>query len=371
MQTQQNMHGQIQTQVKASKDDSLRHLNALYCIQNSCVLLHILDFETGYSEKYIPLSDVSVPLENIYKNNYMLFAYTALRNNRKTVIYVEEVTFYTIQKLYTDNRISSCLVLNEQKIQTKTINVSAINNNYYAYLYASKKNHIFLIKEERFYRAVSETEFKALYNIRKTRIEKEPMYKQKIKKFKNKGKSANCRKKLLALCIFIAACILSVSFYSIGYNARLTNEKQQATEDKIVNPTIAPYPTLHAKAPPKHGWCFLTNSSAEPNFKIETTFSESNKYYYVKIVDTKTKMQKQAVFIYAGKSVNVYVPYGTYLVRWVSGNNWYGFDNLFGTNKAQQAEGSFTFNNDSGWSITLYPVRDGNLQIEELDIDSF
>ena len=60
------------------------------------------------------------------------------------------------------------------------------------------------------------------------------------------------------------------------------------------------------------------------------------------------------------------VPFGTYVVKYASGQKWYGYKHLFGPNTAyNKADSTFAFrregNQIKGFSITLYAVEGGNL----------
>ena len=91
----------------------------------------------------------------------------------------------------------------------------------------------------------------------------------------------------------------------------------------------------------------------------------------MKVVDAETDETIQTIFIHSGQTASMYVPNGTYKIRWTSGKTWYGYDHLFNNRYAQEADDLFTFSDTEGWEITLYPVTNGNLETSSIDIDTF
>ena len=70
------------------------------------------------------------------------------------------------------------------------------------------------------------------------------------------------------------------------------------------------------------------------------------------------------------------VPVGTFVVKYAAGDKWYGHWHLFGpTTSYTKAEGTFSFryNGDqlSGYTITLYKVRSGNLRTSRIRPNEF
>jgi hypothetical protein len=107
--------------------------------------------------------------------------------------------------------------------------------------------------------------------------------------------------------------------------------------------------------------------------EIKTSYGES---YYVKIADANTGIDVLAVFVRGGHTVNLKVPLGTYVVKYAAGDKWYGFDHLFGPSTGyNKTSETFTFRYNgsqiSGYSITLYKVRNGNLQTRAISPNDF
>lgn len=117
---------------------------------------------------------------------------------------------------------------------------------------------------------------------------------------------------------------------------------------------------------------FTTRQAIAP-FEIKSSYGG---HYLVKLVDSYTKNPIMTVFVHGGMTANVDVPLGTYEVRYASGELWYGYEHLFGPDTAySKADQSFYFRNDgsqvSGYTITLYKVRNGNLQTSKIRKEQF
>lgn len=75
------------------------------------------------------------------------------------------------------------------------------------------------------------------------------------------------------------------------------------------------------------------------------------------------------IFVSGGTTVNTKVPLGRFVKKYASGEHWYGYDRLFGaeTNYSKADESFIIERKDignSGYTVTLYEVKNGNLQTE-------
>lgn len=99
--------------------------------------------------------------------------------------------------------------------------------------------------------------------------------------------------------------------------------------------------------------------------------------YYVKLEDIHNRDRTMTMYIHGGNTMNVEVPLGSYLIKYTSGDTWYGEkdDVYFGENNFYQAAETFTFtdtgNQISGYTITLYQVVDGNLRTNPIGKEQF
>lgn len=82
------------------------------------------------------------------------------------------------------------------------------------------------------------------------------------------------------------------------------------------------------------------------------------------------------MFIQGGKSEQIEAPLGTYILKYASGETWYGYAHLFGpTTVYSKADKLFSFTFDgngySGYTVTLYNVINGNLRTSRISADDF
>lgn len=98
--------------------------------------------------------------------------------------------------------------------------------------------------------------------------------------------------------------------------------------------------------------------------------------YLVKLVYAHSRHDVMTIFVRGGTTVEVEVPLGVFEVRYAYGEKWYGYNHLFGPDTVySKAETTFDFSSDgnrvTGYTITLYGVRDGNLQTSKISAEEF
>ena len=98
--------------------------------------------------------------------------------------------------------------------------------------------------------------------------------------------------------------------------------------------------------------------------------------FLVKLVDTRTRKDVMTIFVRGGTTVEVEVPLGVFEVRYAYGEKWYGHKHLFGPDTVySKADTTFDFSSDgnrvTGYTITLYGVKDGNLQTSKISAEEF
>ena len=96
--------------------------------------------------------------------------------------------------------------------------------------------------------------------------------------------------------------------------------------------------------------------------------------YVVKLVSTFNKQVFGLVYIRGGNDATIRVAYGTYILKYASGKEWYGTGkgNLFGKNTYfAKADDTFEFTEEYGWTVQLYPTMNGNLGTEPISEDEF
>ena len=134
---------------------------------------------------------------------------------------------------------------------------------------------------------------------------------------------------------------------------------------------------------PKNGTVFYpftyNNSDADESIGLAplTIKTKGNGYYYIKLKDSETEKEELIFFVHGGKSVELDVPQGDYLLYYAHGDEWYGTSDLFGPDTTySKADEVFDFHKDEngdllGWTVELYLQRDGNLGVETIDSDDF
>ena len=116
-----------------------------------------------------------------------------------------------------------------------------------------------------------------------------------------------------------------------------------------------------------------TNNKKIAPFKIKTSYGSN---YLVKLVSTYSQDTIMTIFVKGGDTVTTKVPLGTYVVKYATGTEWYGYKHLFGKETGySKADTSFIFENTgyqiSGYTITLYRVSNGNLSTTAIDPSQF
>lgn len=98
--------------------------------------------------------------------------------------------------------------------------------------------------------------------------------------------------------------------------------------------------------------------------------------YFVKVEDANTGKDILDVIIRGGDDVSLDIPLGTYIIKYATGNTWYGYRHLFGPETGYtKADELFIFrqvgNQINGYTITLFRVQNGNLTTSPLSADQF
>ena len=112
------------------------------------------------------------------------------------------------------------------------------------------------------------------------------------------------------------------------------------------------------------------------NFSVT---ADSKNHYFVKLVDGSNNPVLY-LFVRAHSTADIKAPLGIYEIRWVSGEKWYGFENLFGrSSRYQKALKTLDFyekpissgKQTLGHSITFNNVINGNLPSTSIGIKDF
>lgn len=110
---------------------------------------------------------------------------------------------------------------------------------------------------------------------------------------------------------------------------------------------------------------------------IELPSYETTTYYFLKLVNTATDETVQSVFIHPGKTESIYVPCGTYELKYGCGSKWYGYEQLFGKNGSySKSDSPVTFEQNYEYTLTLKAYSSvGNtgsgFTTDDIDLDDF
>lgn len=176
------------------------------------------------------------------------------------------------------------------------------------------------------------------------------------------------------LCCALINFISHKSVSSNSSNQAAHYSEVSTTAKTVTETTTGSKPVLSPLPVPKNGEILYHNSLDQiAPFTIKTS---GTGYYLVKLKDHYSGENAITVFIHAGNTVDLDVPLGTFDLVYASGETWYGLAHLFGDDTVcAKAMDLFSFYLDgdyvSGWTVTLYPVYNGNLSTEAIDIDDF
>lgn len=181
-----------------------------------------------------------------------------------------------------------------------------------------------------------------------------------------------------------AIFILSFALYGISFAIAAAVNGDQAPRSTYAytpprtttyrpQPTPPPFFEPELPLPPNGEIHTYTSREGVAPFEIKSAYGGS---YLVKLADASTGQPVVSVFVRGGNTVNLDVPLGTYVVKYAAGDKWYGYKHLFGpTTGYSKADETFTFryngNQVSGYTITLYKVRNGNLRTETISANEF
>jgi hypothetical protein len=195
----------------------------------------------------------------------------------------------------------------------------------------------------------------------------------------------------LTLAVYFAI-YLGASLYN-GYKNNRTEYKptviSQAPDRAYVSPSpvyAPPAPVYTPPAPvpvqPSYPEYAIPNNgmtavySSEPQIARFKVSAPEGTHYWVKLVDAVTMAPVIAMFVRSGSTAEVKVPLGTYVLKFASGNKWYGTTYHFGPDTAYgKADRTMRFwvegNVINGHSVTLYKVQNGNLRTSTIPASEF
>ncbi len=176
---------------------------------------------------------------------------------------------------------------------------------------------------------------------------------------------------LSLIALFILVYLAGKSWPDISSNSNITPIlSSPAVELNVTNPVQ----TMKALELPPNGEIHYYQK-AEPIAPLYIS-TDPTRNYFVKLVDKNTGAMILTVFIRGGQSVNVKVPLGNYELRYASGTNWYGEEQLFGSGTDfQKTDKVFDFylngSQIMGHTVELIKQVNGNLPTSEINKATF
>jgi hypothetical protein len=149
---------------------------------------------------------------------------------------------------------------------------------------------------------------------------------------------------------FTAFAVIVITLTVMWVIFALANEPTQRLQSGSdptprVSPNPPPTPTgfnAPALSPPRNGTVInLSNDARLAPFEIR---SNRGRDYVVKLTSSITGEDAMIVFVRGGQTVETEAPLGRFMVKYASGNTWYGYEHLFGPDTIySKADGAFDF----------------------------
>lgn len=150
----------------------------------------------------------------------------------------------------------------------------------------------------------------------------------------------------------------SVPDETSGASIKASSDKAEATQKPSTH-----VPINGGSIPTEFNWM---HEDLQANIIIHAPVSE---HVFVKLKRATTGVTLYQFFVRAGETADVEIPVATYNVCFAFGKEWYGIDNLFGEETTCSVDKGIRFTRTSGYEYTLYPVADGNLNLEPLSLE--
>lgn len=182
----------------------------------------------------------------------------------------------------------------------------------------------------------------------------------------------------IKICLFLMSCAFSglLVLSESAHLNQVSTEASQRDTNGILSTETLPEPEFNVPSilPPLHG-TLKYNTPSTPVAPFEVITSDGG-YYLIKLENVSTGRPDIELFVHGGKSIEIKVPLGTYIMKYAAGSKWYGHEYYFGPNTAySKADSLFRFKEDftgySGYTVTLYQVRNGNLDTERISAEEF
>ncbi len=181
----------------------------------------------------------------------------------------------------------------------------------------------------------------------------------------------------LMRCLGSVIAASFVAFLLLGnWDEKSSNQQTTSHTSTHQKPALSPIKTFNepVATTPAHGG-ILRYHAVEAVAPLEIKTS-SGGYYFIKLVNATTGQDAVELFIHGGRTIEIDMPLGSYIMKYASGQTWYGREHFFGPNTSySKASSSFHFTKDysgySGYTVTLYKVTNGNLQTKSISASQF
>lgn len=123
---------------------------------------------------------------------------------------------------------------------------------------------------------------------------------------------------------------------------------------------------------PTNGYIF--SSTGTHNSSELQVVTSGTHDYFIKLQDINNQNRRVWFYVRGDSIANVNVAAGTYVLKYAcgDGDSWYGLTQCFGKNTMYaKADDLFTFTDNAGWTVELYPHLDGNLETTHIGKDEF
>lgn len=193
---------------------------------------------------------------------------------------------------------------------------------------------------------------------------------KQVQKFEKQRRKSESIKFYLKFAV-IAALIIAGGIFLRDYNGLNIKTGSNYTNDYEDISGLVEY------AKPAQGTCGFRYDESPQYWQhyssLEIKLSENdNNYYYIKVIDSETDEVVQTVFLHPGTTFEVTVPAGKLYLKYACGTKWYGSKYYFGSQGSYaKADEILDFTPESGYTVTLYPVTNGNYETESISMSDF
>lgn len=208
-------------------------------------------------------------------------------------------------------------------------------------------------------------------NNSKKETEFDRQQKIKLKEFKQIWKLEKPKSKSLVWFIpWVVGLLIILAIAKEFHKHNTTNPITPVSAQNIEQPIFKPF-----KALPILPTSILSASYDQASTTCPLSIIADNKNYYIKLCDMLRGGKTVAkFFVRAGEELKTTIPAGNYKIKFGSGDEWYGEEELFGQFSQYGESESLNFNYDGytsqGHTISFYQQVNGNFHTNNIGRDS-